>query len=358
MEDLLGREPVQLDEGSIRSCIRGQNLMVTGGGGSIGSELCRQVAAFAPEKLVVFERAESDLFRLEQEFVERFPSVNLVPAIGDVREYGRIEQVIREHQITSVFHAAAYKHVPMMEAHVIEAVKNNILGTWNLTRAASRNGVTNLLMISTDKAVNPTSIMGLTKRIAELIVSAVPIPAEGSTIKCVSVRFGNVLESNGSVAPIFREQIRAGGPVTVTHPEVRRYFMTIPEAAQLVLQASSMGEGSEVFVLDMGQQIRIVDLARNMIRLSGREPDVDIEIRFTGLRPGEKLFEEVITKGENIQPTYHEKIRIFRGLRQHQQDMTAWLGRLEQLANHGEKDALLEHMRALVPEYRVEARQS
>jgi FlaA1/EpsC-like NDP-sugar epimerase len=191
-----------------------------------------------------------------------------------------------------------------------------------------------------------------------LIVSAVPIPAEGSTIKCVSVRFGNVLESNGSVAPIFREQIRAGGPVTVTHPEVRRYFMTIPEAAQLVLQASSMGEGSEVFVLDMGQQIRIVDLARNMIRLSGREPDVDIEIRFTGLRPGEKLFEEVITKGENIQPTYHEKIRIFRGLRQHQQDMTAWLGRLEQLANHGEKDALLEHMRALVPEYRVEARQS
>jgi FlaA1/EpsC-like NDP-sugar epimerase len=325
--------------------------MVTGGGGSIGSELCRQLASYCPEKLIVFERAESDLFETQLDLLEHFPSVTIIPEIGDIREYARIERVIRHHHVNSVFHAAAYKHVPMMEAHLIEAVKNNVLGTWNVAKASYRNGVSSLLMISSDKAVNPTNIMGLTKRVAELIVSAMPTAAEGSPTRCVSVRFGNVLGSKGSVVPIFSKQIRAGGPITVTHPEARRYFMTIPEAVQLILQASTMGQGSEVFVLDMGEPIRIVDLARNMIRLSGREPDVDVEIRFVGLRPGEKLYEEVITKGENILPTYHEKIRIFRGQRHNQSEMNLWLTKLEELVSRGEEESILVHSRVMVPEY-------
>jgi FlaA1/EpsC-like NDP-sugar epimerase len=351
LDDLLGRDPVQLDEGLIRSCICGKIVMVTGGGGSIGSELCRQLASYCPEKLIVFERAESDLFETQLDLLEHFPSVTIIPEIGDIREYARIERVIRHHHVNSVFHAAAYKHVPMMEAHLIEAVKNNVLGTWNVAKASYRNGVSSLLMISSDKAVNPTNIMGLTKRVAELIVSAMPTAAEGSPTRCVSVRFGNVLGSKGSVVPIFSKQIRAGGPITVTHPEARRYFMTIPEAVQLILQASTMGQGSEVFVLDMGEPIRIVDLARNMIRLSGREPDVDVEIRFVGLRPGEKLYEEVITKGENILPTYHEKIRIFRGQRHNQSEMNLWLTKLEELVSRGEEESILDHLRVMVPEY-------
>lgn len=356
LEDLLGRDPVRLDESLIRSSMGGQVIMVTGGGGSIGSELCRQVASFGPEKLVIFERSENDLFQIELELRGRFPGVEIVPEIGDVREYARLERVIREHRVSAVFHAAAYKHVPMMEAQLLEAVKNNVLGTSNVVKASSRNGVSSLLMVSTDKAVNPTNIMGLTKRLAELVVSAVPTPAEGSPIKCVSVRFGNVLGSNGSVVPIFDKQIRAGGPVTVTHPEVRRFFMTIPEAVQLILQASTMGKGSEVFVLDMGEPIRIVDLARNMIRLCGREPDVDVEIRFTGLRPGEKLYEEVVTKGEDILPTYHQKIRIFHGGRRRQTEMSTWLTRLEDLVDRRDEEGLLEHMRTLVPEYQPSER--
>lgn len=356
VEDLLGREPVQLNERLIRSSIKGTVVMITGGGGSIGSELCRQVASIGPEKLVIFERAESDLFRIDMELRERFSSIAVVPEIGDIREYSRVENAIRRHGVHSVFHAAAYKHVPMMEGHLLEAVKNNVVGTWNVVRAASRNGVSNFLMVSTDKAVNPTNVMGLTKRIAELIVASFPTPDEGSPIKCVSVRFGNVLGSNGSVVPIFKAQIRAGGPVTVTHPDVRRFFMTIPEATQLILQASTMGKGSEVFVLDMGEPIRIADLARNMIRLSGHEPDVDIEIRFVGLRPGEKLYEEVITEGEDILPTYHEKIRIFRGPRPRQSEITAWLTKLEHLLRQSEEYPILEHMGTLVPEYQPSQR--
>ncbi len=351
VEDLLGREPVRLDESLIRSRISGSVIMVTGGGGSIGSELCRQVASFNPKALIVFERSESDLFRIDLDLRQRFPRAHIIPEIGDIREYARLESVIQRHRVDSVFHAAAYKHVPMMENHLVEAVKNNVLGTWNVLRAASQNGVSSLLMVSSDKAVNPTNVMGLTKRLAELIVSAMPTPEEGSRMKCVSVRFGNVLGSNGSVVPIFREQIRAGGPVTVTHPEVRRFFMTIPEATQLILQASTMGQGSEVFVLDMGQPIRIVDLARNMIRLSGHDPDIDVEIRFVGLRPGEKLYEEVITEGENILPTYHEKIRIFRGPRLSRNEINAWLAQLELLVRQRDETAILGHMRTLVPEY-------
>ena len=348
--DLLGREPVQLDETLIRTSIQGKSVMVTGGGGSIGSELCRQIAGFRPAQLVIFERAESDLFRIHNELMARSPGVEIVPRIGDIREYAQVEETVRRYSVRSIFHAAAYKHVPLMEAHVLEAVKNNVLGTRNVANAALRCGAADFLMISSDKAVNPSSVMGLTKRIAELIVNGMPTPEEGSRTKFVSVRFGNVLGSNGSVVPLFMQQIAAGGPVTVTHPEMRRYFMTIPEAVQLVLQASTMGSGSEIFVLDMGEPVRIVDLAQNMIRLSGRE--AEIEIRFVGLRPGEKLFEELLTESENILPTYHEKIRIFRGPRKELAAIDGWLNNVEALVAAGDETGLMRRMMELVPEYR------
>ena len=350
-DDLLGRKPVRLDEDIIRRSIEGGSIMVTGGGGSIGSELCRQVASFKPSRLVVFERGESDLFEIHGELKNKFPDVEIVPVIGDIREYSTVERVIQTYDVTSIFHAAAYKHVPVMESHILEAVKNNVQGTRNLVSAAVANGVPHFLMISSDKAVNPTNIMGLTKRVAELIVSAFPNPDEGSRTKFVSVRFGNVLGSNGSVVPLFRKQIAAGGPVTVTHPDMRRYFMTISEAVQLVLQASTMGKGSEIFVLDMGEPVLIVNLAREMIRLSGFEPDVDIEIRYTGTRPGEKLFEELLLEGEEIVPTYHDKIRMFRGPRKNCPEMERWLVELDQLIRQEDEIGLIQHLKELVPEY-------
>jgi FlaA1/EpsC-like NDP-sugar epimerase len=351
VEDLLGRDPIRLDETLIRTSIEGRSVMVTGGGGSIGSELCRQVAAFQPSRLVILERAESDLFRIHLELTDKFPHLEIVQQIADIRELSSVEQAIEKYQVESIFHAAAYKHVPMMEMHLIEAVRNNIIGTLNVVQAAYRYGVGDFLMISSDKAVNPTNIMGLTKRVAELIVGSMPTPLEGAATKCVSVRFGNVLGSNGSVVPLFKQQIAAGGPVTVTHPEMHRYFMTIREAVQLVLQASTMGKGSEIFVLDMGQPVSIVSLARNMIRLSGHEPDDDIEIRFTGLRPGEKLFEELALEGESHMPTYHHKIKIFCGDRKDASAMTLWLDRLERLVEEGDEFAILAHLKQLVPEY-------
>ncbi len=351
VEDLLGREPVRLDETLIRKSIEGRSVMVTGGGGSIGSELCRQVASFHPERLVIFERGETDLFRIHLELSNRYPRLKVVPVIADIREMASVERAIQRHQVDSIFHAAAYKHVPMMESHLLEAVKNNVLGTCNVVRAACRNRVSDFLMISSDKAVNPTNIMGLTKRVAELVVSSLPTPDEGSGTKCVSVRFGNVLGSNGSVVPLFQQQIAAGGPVTVTHPEMRRYFMTIREAVQLVLQASTMGKGSEVFVLDMGEPVHIVNLARNMIRLSGHEPDVEIEIRFTGMRPGEKLFEELALEGESHLPTYHEKICIFSGARKSEEFMRLWMADLEELVARESEAAVIAHLKSLIPEY-------
>jgi FlaA1/EpsC-like NDP-sugar epimerase len=351
VEDLLGREPIHLDATLIRSSIEGRSVMVTGGGGSIGSELCRQVAAFHPSRLVILERAESDLYRIHLELTQKFPNLEIVQQIADIREMESVEGAIRRWEVQSIFHAAAYKHVPMMEAHLIEAVRNNVLGTRNVVHAAYRNNVADFLMISSDKAVNPTNVMGLTKRVAELIVGSLPTPGEGSATKCVSVRFGNVLGSNGSVVPLFRQQIAAGGPVTVTHPDMRRYFMTIREAVQLVLQASTMGKGSEIFVLDMGEPVTIVNLARNMIRLSGKEPDVDIEIRFTGLRPGEKLFEELALEGESHVPTYHQKIKIFCGDRKEATAMDLWLDRLERLVEDGAETAIVGHLKSLVPEY-------
>ncbi|MFN7923987.1 MAG: nucleoside-diphosphate sugar epimerase/dehydratase [Bryobacteraceae bacterium] len=356
VEDLLGREPVRLDEGEIKGTISSRVVLVTGGGGSIGSELCRQVARFQPEQLIVLERGETDLFRIHMELTEKFPRVQIIPKICDIREYDAVLRILETYRVNSVFHAAAYKHVPMMESHVPEAVKNNVLGTRNLVLAAESAGVENFLMISSDKAVNPTNIMGLTKRVAEIIVNSMPHPAESPTAtKFVSVRFGNVLGSNGSVVPTFEAQIRKGGPVTVTHPEMRRYFMTIPEAVSLVLQASTMGKGSEIFVLDMGEPVRIVDLAKNMIRLSGHEPDVDIEIRYTGLRPGEKLFEELISEGENIMPTYHEKIRIFGSPRLSRPEVDRWLDRVENAVVVNDERELMRLLRDMVPEYRPDS---
>jgi FlaA1/EpsC-like NDP-sugar epimerase len=353
LEDLLTREPIKLDDSSIQLSLTGRSILVTGGAGSIGSEICRQVARYRPGKLIIMDQAESELFKIELELRRRHPEVVLVPEVGDIRDACRVEDLISRHSVASIFHAAAYKHVPLMEAHLLEAVRNNVIGTWNLIRAAHRCQVANFLMISSDKAVNPTSIMGLTKRVAELIVSAQPGADRPNPPHFLSVRFGNVLGSNGSVVPIFQEQIAAGGPITVTHPEMRRYFMTIPEAVQLVLQASTMGNDSEIFVLDMGEPIRIVDLAHNMIRLMGLVPNEDIEIQFVGIRPGEKLEEELALHGEDLLATYHDKIKIFR----HSQVLTlerlsAWLNRLEVLLRERDEEAVLNHLRKLVPEYR------
>ena len=349
--DLLGREPVRIEESRIASAITNETVLVTGGCGSIGSELCRQLAGFNPGKLVIFDQAESEMFMLALELRKRFPRLELVTEVGDICRAGRVRGVMSRHAINVVFHAAAYKHVPLMEENICEAIENNVIGTYNVVQAAHRAGVSNFVLISSDKAVNPTSIMGLTKRVAELIVSATPLDGGTKTGAFVSVRFGNVLGSAGSVIPIFRRQIAAGGPVTVTHPDMHRYFMSVSEAVQLVLQASTMGEGSEVFVLDMGDPVRIMDLAQNMIRLAGLRPEKDIEIRVTGLRPGEKLFEELKLDGEHVLPTHHEKIRRFRLETPDPLYLRRWLERLRILLMEGNSQGLKTHLLLLVPEY-------
>lgn len=356
LADLLGREPVKLEPNRIRETIERRSVMVTGGAGSIGSELCRQIANFDPRVLVIFDQAESDLYRIELELRDRHPSLNIQAEIGDIREMDRLSEVMRRHGVESIYHAAAYKHVPLMEHNIQEAVKNNVIGTWNVVRAAAARSVSRFVLISSDKAVNPSSIMGVTKRISELIISAVATSTNGWPHKYVAVRFGNVLGSNGSVIPLFERQIAAGGPVTVTHPEVRRYFMTIREAVQLVLQASTMGKCAEIFLLDMGEPLKIVDVARNMIRLSGLEPDEDIEIKYIGLRPGEKLFEELITDGENIVPTIHEKIKVFESPSVSLESIKRWLREVEELLATGDDTALLVHLQVLVPEYQTGSR--
>ena len=299
---------MRLDQQAIRDRIQGKVVMVTGAAGSIGSEICRQIAPFHPLAVVGFDEAETPLFQIDRELRKSYPHLVFHPEIGNITRPDNVRRVMQKFQPSIVYHAAAYKHVPMMEKHVFAAVENNIFGTWQVALAAARHGVEDFVMISTDKAVRPTSIMGATKRVAELVIRA--LQQETGT-RFVAVRFGNVLGSNGSVVPIFKEQIAVGGPVTVTHPEMTRYFMTIPEASQLVLQAFSMGRGGEVFVLDMGEPVRIVDLARNLILLSGLQPDHDIKIRFSGVRPGEKLFEELNLNDECLVPTSHAKIRSF-----------------------------------------------
>jgi FlaA1/EpsC-like NDP-sugar epimerase len=352
--DLLGREPVKLDQDCVKRAVAGCSILVTGAAGSIGFELCNQLAKFKPRRLVALDQAESEIFRLESVLRSNHPSLDLAPEIADIRDPRRIDEVIDHHAVNSIFHAAAYKHVPLMEYQIYEAVRNNILGTWNLVQAAGHANVSNFLLISSDKAVNPSSIMGVTKRVAELIVSAKrPAVRPERKTKFVCVRFGNVLVSNGSVVPIFQKQIAAGGPVTVTHPDVRRYFMTVQEAVALVLEASAMASGSEIYVLDMGKSVRIVDLARKMITLAGFVPGEDIEIRIVGLRPGEKIFEELSFAGENILPTTHERIRIFQGQQLTLQELAPWIAELQHHLWRHDPEALIAHMMRLVPEYRA-----
>ncbi len=305
LEDLLRREPVRVDLEEIAAYLNEMTVLVTGAGGSIGSELCRQVAAVGPKKLVLLDHCENSIHSIWLELTEKFPGVPLALEIADVRDKPRVESLFHTHRPAVVFHAAAHKHVPLMELHPAEAVKTNVFGTRNAALAASRSGARVFVMISTDKAVNPSSAMGATKRLAELIITQ---ENRVSNTIFTAVRFGNVLGSNGSVVPVFQRQIARGGPVTVTHPEMKRYFMTIPEAVHLVIQAGSMAKGGEVFLLDMGKPVKIVDMARDMIKLSGLEPGKDIQLEFTGIRPGEKLFEELLTAEEGSSATSHKRI--------------------------------------------------
>lgn len=308
VQDLLGRPTVNLEIDNIKSYLKGKTILITGAGGSIGSELCRQVMYFEPENLILLDNAETPLYEIDYEMRTKFhDKTKIFPVVADVKNLSRLSTVFNEHQPQVVFHSAAYKHVPMMEINPCEAVLNNINGTKNVADVSRLTGVERFVLISTDKAVNPVNIMGASKRIAELYLQHISI---NSRTKFITVRFGNVLGSNGSVIPRFREQIKKGGPITVTHPDVIRYFMTIPEASQLVLQAGSMGEHGEIFILDMGEPVRITNLAEEMIRLSGFTPYKDIQIEFTGLRPGEKLFEELMLGQEGIKKTHHPKIRI------------------------------------------------
>ena len=349
IEDLLGREPVALDIDLLHRDITAHTVMVTGAAGSIGSELCRQLAKLSPARLVMFELAESALFDLERRMRDEFPEVPLFPAIGDIRDRGRVEELFRAHRPAVVYHAAAYKHVPVMELHAAEAVKNNVLGTRIVAEAAAEHGVKRFVLVSTDKAVRPTNVMGATKRMAELIIQN--MNGRGRDTVFVAVRFGNVLDSVGSVVPIFREQLERTGKLTVTHPEASRYFMLIPEAAGLILQAGAMGQGGEVFVLEMGKPVRIVDLARNMIRLSGRELGVDAEIAFTGLRPGEKLHEELVIQGEDVTPTSHPKIMKLIGDGEMPPDWGRRLDRVTELAFQGDNLGVIRELDLLVSGY-------
>ncbi len=307
LEDLLQRDAVKLDLKKIAGYLHNQVVLVTGAGGSIGSELCRQICRLRPQRLILLEISENNLYEIDLELRENCPGIDLVPCLGDVKDAAKVNRIMEQHRPGVVFHAAAHKHVPMMERNPDEAVKNNIIGTAAVARAADKHGAETFILISTDKAVNPTSVMGATKRLVEMIMVNMN---HKSRTKFAAVRFGNVLGSRGSVIPLFKKQIARGGPVTVTHPEMTRYFMTIPEAVQLVLQAGAIAGGGEIFVLDMGAPVKIVDLARDMIRLSGLEPDEDIEIEYTGVRPGEKMYEELLTAEENNTSTSHERIFI------------------------------------------------
>ncbi len=347
VEDLLSRNPVQLDFGRIRDQVQDKVLLITGAGGSIGSELARQIASFEPRRLVLFERSENDLFKIGMELSKKFPGLDCVSIVGDILDVTTLREVFALHQPSSVFHAAAYKHVPVMEKNCFQAVTNNIFGTYNVALVAKQFRADNFVLISSDKAVNPTNVMGVTKRTAELITLAL----QGSRTRFLAVRFGNVLGSNGSVSPIFEAQIADGGPVTVTHPEAMRYFMTIGEAVGLVLQASTMGNGGEIFVLNMGEPVKIVDLARRMILLSGLEPDKDVQISFTGLRPGEKLFEEIRLEGEGIKPTPHEQIWVFEGGQPSFEHVRGWLEELSTLVESRNVHGLISKLVSIVPEY-------
>lgn len=349
IEDLLGRKPVKLDSKTISEVIQGQVVLVTGAGGSIGSELCRQVCRFGPRQLVLVEQAENALYEIHRELRERFSAVDLVPAVADVCDAERIRGLMTGYRPHLVLHAAAHKHVPMMEANPGEAVKNNVGGTRVVANAAHEAGVTRFVMISTDKAVNPTSVMGCTKRVAELYVQSM---GQRSDTRFVTVRFGNVLGSNGSVIPLFKEQIARGGPLTVTHPDMVRFFMTIPEASQLVLQAGAMGEGGEVYVLDMGEPVRILTLAEDLVTLSGLRPYEDVEIVFSGIRPGEKLYEELTIDDENASKTAHPKIYVGRSVARPWLAVDSAIDGLLAMARTAGRDEIRLRLREIVPEFR------
>lgn len=351
INDLLGRAPVKLDDDAISKFLGERVVVVTGAGGSIGAEMCRQIARFGPQRLVLVERAEPNLFLIDRELRARFPEIDVVPYVADVGDAGRIEWIFTTERPSALFHAAAHKHVPMMECNAGEAIKNNIRGTRTVADAADRYGCEKFVMISTDKAVNPTSVMGASKRVAEMYIQGLDARSE---TQYVTVRFGNVLGSSGSVIPIFKEQIARGGPVTVTHPDMVRYFMTIPEASQLVLQAASMGRGGEIFVLDMGEPVKIVDLARQMIILSGFRPDTDIKIGFCGVRPGEKLYEELAIDGEDVSRTGHPKVGIWRNIAVQWEPLVEAIERLIAEADALSREEARTRLKALVPEFCLE----
>lgn len=348
INDLLAREEVQLELDSIETFLKDKIILVTGAGGSIGSELCRQVCSFRPRLLLLIEQAENPLFFIERELNSKFPAVAVSAIICNITDRSRVDEVFSRYHPQVVIHAAAHKHVPLMELNPGEAIKNNIAGTQIMADAADKYGATNFVMISTDKAVNPTSIMGSSKRVAEAYIQELN---RTSSTHFVTVRFGNVLGSDGSVVPIFKKQIAQGGPVTVTHPEMKRYFMTIPEACQLVLQAATMGKGGEIFVVDMGEPVKIVDLAKELITLSGFRPGEDIEITFTGPRPGEKLFEELSIKGENMQPTRHPKISIWTNIPMDRAKLRNGIEELLNVADTQDHHRIVSKLRELIPEY-------
>jgi len=348
--DLLGRDNVKLDSGIIHTMISKSTVLVTGAGGSIGSELCRQICRFNPEKVILFERAESPLYDIDMELKHYFSHIEIVPVLADIQYPSQLEKVFEEYKPQSVFHAAAYKHVPMMELHAWKAVKNNIIGTQNVVEVSRKYGVKRFVLVSTDKAVRPTNVMGTTKRVAEMMVLNQMHEGDCQT-KFMAVRFGNVVGSSGSVLPLFKKQIKDGGPITVTHKDITRYFMTIPEAAQLILQAGAMGDGGEIFILNMGEPVKIDLLARDFIRLSGFEPDVDIAVQYIGLRPGEKLYEELITEGEGIVPTDHRKIMVLRGQEKDLVKLNGNIDALRALTEEQSGDAIREGLMKIVPEY-------
>ncbi|GAA4515054.1 nucleoside-diphosphate sugar epimerase/dehydratase [Sphingobacterium thermophilum] len=356
IEDLLERAPIKINNESILEQLKGKRVLVTGAAGSIGSEIASQLGKYEPQMIILCDQAESPLHNLQLDLQERYKNQIFHTFIGDVKDALRMEYLFEELRPHIVYHAAAYKHVPMMENHPIEAIRTNVWGTYNIANLSVKYGVQKFVFVSTDKAVNPTNVMGASKRIAEIYVQSLnnkllkENPNKGT--RFITTRFGNVLGSNGSVIPRFREQIEKGGPVTVTHPEITRYFMTIPEACQLVLEAGNMGQGGEIFVFDMGKSVKIVDLAKKMIKLSGLEPNKDIEIKFTGLRPGEKLFEELLNDHENTLPTHHEKIMIakvrdndFEEVKQHMEELFA-------LINSQNNTNIVRKMKVIVPEFK------
>jgi FlaA1/EpsC-like NDP-sugar epimerase len=356
--DLLGREAINLDTPELQRFLAGKRVLVTGAGGSIGSEICRQTLRFLPQRLLMLERSENNLFEIDRELRETWVGADVRPYIGDVCDARRVRQVFEAERPHVIFHCAAHKHVPMMEANPCEAIKNNVFGTRIVADISAESGVTAFVLVSTDKAVNPTSVMGATKRFAELYVQSLNATGEtsGQATRFLAVRFGNVLGSSGSVVPIFQRQIEAGGPVTVTHPEMKRYFMTIPEASQLVMQAGAIGQGGEIFVLDMGSQVRILDLAHELIQRNGLEPGEDIEVTFSGIRPGEKLFEELANDDDQTRPTAHPKIRVWQLPRASAQQVRDGLEILWGAASSGSANEAVTALAACVAEYRVEVK--